>query len=180
MDKISIDKKTLFALASETRIEILRKLDERRLTLTEIAEELEISKPAIKKHINKLEEAGLIRKKDEGRKWIYYEITEKGEQILHPESRTKIIMMLFSAMMAVIGGLFEILRFTLSKPAPKPIPKPTPIPRPTQPPTQTPTPTPYPNSDSPDSYRNHTRISPFFGYSFDFSWDRTRIVHLQV
>ena len=142
MEKISIDKKALFALASETRIEILRKLDEKRMTLTEMAEELGISKPAVKKHITKLEEVGLIRKRDEGRKWIYYELTPKGRQILHPESRTKIILMLFSAIVALIGGLFEILRF-VSKPV-KPLPKPTPIPAPTRPPTQTPTPTPTP------------------------------------
>lgn len=72
MDTVKIDRKVLFALASSTRIKILKKLRKRRMTLTEQSKELNISKTAVKEHLDKLVEAGLVEKADKGRKWIYY------------------------------------------------------------------------------------------------------------
>lgn len=135
-DKIIIDRKALFALASETRIEILKKLDERRTTLTELSESLDMSKTAVKEHLDKLVEAGLVERVDEGRKWIYYELTGKGRRILHPESRTKIILLLSSAIASIAGGLFELYKFMVIKsaiPTPTPTPAPVPVPTPTPP-----------------------------------------------
>lgn len=136
MDKITIDRKSLFALASETRIKILKKIDSRRMTLTELSKELNLSKVTVKEHLDKLVEAGLVRKVDEGRKWVYYELTKKGKSILHPESRVKIIFLLSLALACIVGGLFELYRFiSLSKKQPQPtltpIPAPTPAPTPT-------------------------------------------------
>jgi len=123
MDKVKIDRKALFALASETRIEILKKLDERRMTLTELSKELDMSKTAVKEHLDKLVQAGLIRKMDEGRKWMYYELTEKCRRILHPEGRIKIILLLSSAIASISAGLFELYKFIVIKSA---VPTPTP------------------------------------------------------
>ena len=154
MNKITIDKKALFALASETRIEILKKLDEKRMTLTELSEVLDISKASVKEHLDKLVEAGLIERIDEGRKWVYYELTEKGRRILHPERATKIFLLLASATLSITAGVYEVFRFaslrasTLPKPAPMPTPRPitTPLITPTPAPTPVPTPTPSPVS----------------------------------
>ncbi len=131
MSKIIIDRKALFALASETRIEILKKLDKRRMTLTELSESLSMSKTTVKEHLDKLTEAGLVRKIDEGRKWIYYELTEKGRKILHPDNLTRIVLLISSAIASVIVGLFELHRFfKLSKPIPVPAQNPVPAPTP--------------------------------------------------
>jgi|Deesub1362A_J573_1020465.scaffolds.fasta_scaffold00701_2 DNA-binding transcriptional ArsR family regulator len=140
MNKISIDRKALFALASETRIELLKKLDAKRMTLTELSEELNVSKAAVKGHLDKLIEAGMIKKVDEGRKWIYYELTGKGRNILHPESRTKIYFLLSSALASITAGLFELYKFISSKPY---LPTPVPTPIPAETPTPMPTKTPY-------------------------------------
>ncbi len=142
MSKIIIDRKALFALASETRIEILKKLDKRRMTLTELSESLNMSKTTVKEHLDKLVEAGIIRKVDEGRKWIYYELTEKGRKILHPDNLTKIILLLSSAIASALVGSFEVYRFLTIKPTkPTSIPVPTriPVPAPIPPPTPAPT-----------------------------------------
>ncbi len=136
MDKVKIDRKALFTLASETRIEILKKLDERRMTLTELSKELNISKTAVKEHLDKLVEAKLVEKVDEGRKWKYYELTKVGKRILHPESRTKIILLISSAIASVLVGLFELYKFMVIKLAVPTTPYPAPIPVPT--PTSTP------------------------------------------
>ena len=150
MNKITIDKKALFALASETRIEILKKLDEKRMTLTELSEVLDISKASVKEHLDRLVEAGLIERIDEGRKWVYYELTDKGRRILHPERATKIFLLLASATLSITAGVYEVFRFaslrasTLPKPAPMPAPRPITTPLTTPAPTPTPTPTPVP------------------------------------
>ncbi len=133
MNKVTIDRRTLFALASETRIEILKKLDERRMTLTELSKKLDLSKTAVKEHLDKLVQAELVEKVDEGRKWMYYELTEKGRRILHPESKTKIILLLSSVIASVSAGSFELYRFVVIKSAvststPAPVPVPTSVP----------------------------------------------------
>ncbi len=135
--RVVLDRKTLFALASETRIKILKKLGERRMTLTELSRELGISKTAVKEHLDKLVQAGLVKKVDEGRKWVYYELTEKGRAILHPEAR--VALLISSAVLSALGVL-EIYRFVTAKLAVRPQPQvpsspltPVPVPTPATP-----------------------------------------------
>ncbi len=145
--KITIDRKALFTLASETRINLLKELDKRRMTQSELSKELEISKTAVKEHLDKLEEAGLVERSEEGRKWIYYELTGKGKYVLHPGSKITITLMLSGAIAAIGGGFFELYRYVMSKFALGPItPIPTPEPAPVEQPTPTPTPTPQPTT----------------------------------
>lgn len=132
MSKIVIDRKTLFALASETRIKILKKLDERRMTLAELSKSLNISKTTVKEHLDKLIDAGLIRRADESRKWVYYELTEKGKKILHPDSITKIILLLSTAIASMLVGFFELYR-AIKPIKPTPIQTKTPVPAPIRP-----------------------------------------------
>ncbi|MFH1750322.1 MAG: winged helix-turn-helix domain-containing protein [Candidatus Micrarchaeota archaeon] len=69
-------------LSSETRVEMLYALQERRKTLSELAMQAGISLPGAKQHLSMLETKGLIRKLDEGRKWKYYELTDQGKSII--------------------------------------------------------------------------------------------------
>ncbi len=125
--KIVIDRKTIFALASNTRIEILKRLNDRRMTLTELSESLNMAKTTVKEHLDKLVEAELVRRVDEGRKWIYYELTEKGRKILYPDDLTRIILLL-SALACMLLGSFEVFRFFTIKTSTIPaIPVPAPI-----------------------------------------------------
>lgn len=64
---------TLKALADPTRREILNMLKRRSLSAGAIAEQFEMSAPAISKHLNILKDADLIRDRREG-KYIYYEL----------------------------------------------------------------------------------------------------------
>ena len=102
--KVTLDQASFRALASETRIAILRCLAERQMTLTEMAERLQISKPGVMKHLELLQEAGLVSRDPPERKWIYYRLTTKGERILDP-SRTRIMLALgFSIFATILGG----------------------------------------------------------------------------
>jgi DNA-binding transcriptional ArsR family regulator len=115
--KVTLDQASFRALASETRIAILRALAEHQMTLTELAERLGISKPGVMKHLELLQEAGLVLREDAERKWIYYRLTTKGERILDPE-RTRIALALgFSLATAAAGaGITALVSGTRSQP----------------------------------------------------------------
>ncbi len=102
--KVTLDQASFRALASETRVAILRALAERQMTLTELAGRLGISKPGVMKHLELLREAGLVGREPPERKWIYYRLTTKGERILDP-NKTRIMLALgFSVFAMVLGG----------------------------------------------------------------------------
>ena len=55
------------ALADATRRSILKRLRDREATVSELAEPLEMSLPAVSKHLRVLEDAGLLERRIEGR-----------------------------------------------------------------------------------------------------------------
>jgi predicted ArsR family transcriptional regulator len=83
---ITVDQKTLRSLGADTRVSILKQLSGKPMTQTELAAELKISPPAVNAHLHNLAEVSLVRQVDsQGRKWKYYELSEKGEAIIRPE-----------------------------------------------------------------------------------------------
>lgn len=104
--KITLDADTFRALASSTRLTVLKALDERRKTLTELSRDLALNKATVHEHMQLLTAAGLVRKRDdEGRKWIYYELTWTGQRILHPEATTTFNLLLGLSVAAAGGGV---------------------------------------------------------------------------
>lgn len=94
MDKITLDREVFKALASDTRLEILKALDVRQKTVTELAKELELNKATVFEHLEKLEAVGLIQKLDnEDRKWVYWQLSWTGRRLLHPEKITLAILL---------------------------------------------------------------------------------------
>lgn len=111
-DIIYLDKNALKVLVSDTRIDILKRVDERCKTVTELSRELGLTKAAVHEHLSKLSGAGMIRRNDQARrKWVYYELTRKGREILHPNETTKIRILLASASLVFVGGILGIYRF---------------------------------------------------------------------
>ena len=105
--KITLDQESFRALASDVRVGILKRLDARRETVTDLSNLLALSKPTLLEHLEKLQSAGLVKRIDEGRKWIYYELTVKGKKILHPE-RVAITLALGSAVVLAAIGAFSL------------------------------------------------------------------------
>jgi DNA-binding transcriptional ArsR family regulator len=102
---ITLDQESFKALASEVRVDILKKLDERRQTVTDLSGLLDLSKPTLLEHLEKLQAAGLVKRVDEGRKWIYYELSQKGRKLLHPEKVAIVLALSSAAVLAAIGGV---------------------------------------------------------------------------
>lgn len=104
--KIILDSETFKALASPTRLQVMRTLDERRKTVTELARDLELNKATVHEHLQILVATGLVRKRDdEGRKWVYYELTWQGERLLHPQETTTFMVLLGLSVAAAGGGV---------------------------------------------------------------------------
>ena len=88
MDRITLDREVFKALASDTRLDILKALDVRQKTVTELAKELELNKATVFEHLEKLAAVGLIQKLEDDRKWVYWQLTWTGRRLLHPEAIT--------------------------------------------------------------------------------------------
>jgi DNA-binding transcriptional ArsR family regulator len=73
--KITLDRKTFKILASETRVGILKRLDKRQMTVSDLARTMNMNKATVFEHLEKLIDAGLIKKKEDERKWVYYSLT---------------------------------------------------------------------------------------------------------
>ena len=118
-DKITIDRQTFKALAADTRVEILKLLEKRRHTQSELSSSLNLSVPTVKEHLEALEKAALVKKFEEGYKWKYYGLTEKSKCLLDPE-RKKVWILLASLLVSVAAGIFAFSsNFLFSKSAGK-------------------------------------------------------------
>jgi len=121
VDKITLDRDVFKALASDTRLQILKKLDERQKTVTELAKELELNKSTVLEHLEKLETAKLIQKveQDVERKWVYWQLTWTGRRLLHPD-QVKVALLLSTAVGALVAGAAAFWMWLRSGAAPEP------------------------------------------------------------
>ncbi|MEM4598669.1 MAG: winged helix-turn-helix domain-containing protein [Candidatus Diapherotrites archaeon] len=101
--ELVINNEQLKALSSDTRVEILKLLSERKYTVSEIAKRLNCSKSTIHEHIRKLEEAKLVERVESNYapKWVYYRLTNKGT-LFFDRSRRIVL---------VLAGIFLALAF---------------------------------------------------------------------
>lgn len=110
--RVELDKKSLFALASDTRVEILRSLQPMRRTVTQLSDSLGIDKAAVHRHLKKMEEGGLVKRyEDHG--FVYYGLSWKARDLMSPNENTRIIIMLSLTWVFCIAVVFLlILAFT--------------------------------------------------------------------
>lgn len=107
--EIILDDKSFKALSADSRVNILKSLGQRRMTLTELSKKLSLENSTIKEHCSVLIDANLIKLIDDGHKWKYYELTGKGKSIIIPslmEQVRVLIMLCFGAVL--FGGILFI------------------------------------------------------------------------
>lgn len=117
MDRITLDRAVFKALASDTRLDILKALDERQKTVTELARELDLNKATVFEHLEKLAEVGLIQKLEDERKWVYWQLTWTGRRLLHPETIT-LALVLSTALGSLLTAAAAAWLWTRSNVAP--------------------------------------------------------------
>jgi|GEM_PF-1765351 len=115
-ERITLDRNTFRALASETRVDILKKLEGTQKTVSELARELNMNKATMYQHLEQLRSVGLVKRLDGAernttvkvdpleeptvgppRKWVYYKLTFKGKNVVNPGK------VRFAVMLAVVG-----------------------------------------------------------------------------
>jgi len=115
MSKVMLDRDSFKALASDTRLDILRALDSKKLSLKDICGITNLNKATLHVHLSKLLEAGFIKKKErDGHKWVYYKLTWKGESLLHPEN-TRIVIMFSVTFFTLFCGIIQLINFARGK-----------------------------------------------------------------
>jgi DNA-binding transcriptional ArsR family regulator len=102
---MEIDKKIINALNSETRVKILKALLQRRKMPSELSKELNLAGSTVVEHLKTLEEAGLVVRKEAGRKWIYYELTSTGQGLIKPKFPVQFVMVLALGLIFIFSGL---------------------------------------------------------------------------
>ena len=111
MTKVSLELDDIKALASDSRLGILKRLDGKKMTLQELTHAINLNKATLHVHLSKLLQAGFIKKKERsGHKWVYYSLTWKGECLLHPEN-TKIVVLFSSAFLTFCAGIFQLINY---------------------------------------------------------------------
>ncbi|HEV8360954.1 MAG TPA: winged helix-turn-helix domain-containing protein, partial [Candidatus Thermoplasmatota archaeon] len=74
-DELVLDAELVKVLASDTRLDLLALLGKRRMTLSEMARAVKLSKATVLEHLEKLLATQLVRRRDDHRLWVYYELT---------------------------------------------------------------------------------------------------------
>lgn len=107
--EIKLSGKEFKALASETRAGIIKLLRDRNHTLTEMSKKMHLAAPTIKQHLGILEKAELVQELDEGRKWKYYRLTRKGQNIFSHEAPINVFIVLGATIVTLVGLLYYFL-----------------------------------------------------------------------
>lgn len=109
MTKVNLDIESFKALASETRLDILRLLDGKKMNLTELCHATKLNKMTLHDHLNKLNQAGFIKRIERDRhKWVYYKLSWKGESLIHPENTNIVILFSFTILILIFGVVSSI------------------------------------------------------------------------
>lgn len=116
-EPVTLSKTTLKALSSGARLRILKALEQKQQTQTDLAHLLNLKIPTIKEHLTLLKNEGLVIVKEEGRKWKYYHLTDKGRTLLNPEDRT--IKLLLFSLTGIAAATAASLYFRLKQTLPE-------------------------------------------------------------
>jgi len=105
---MEIDKQTLKTISVDSRLDIMKKLNHRRMLPSELSKKLGLAPSTVTEHLKKLENSGLVIKKETGHKWIYYELTEKGLNLIRPERDVKFVLVLGLGALFIFSSIAKL------------------------------------------------------------------------
>lgn len=103
-EELPLDPELIDLLSSDTRREILGLLQDRRRTVTELAEDLDLQKATVHEHLKKLVAADLVDKQEDERLWVYYELAPQGKRILNPDRTRFYLVVGLGALAALVAA----------------------------------------------------------------------------
>ena len=106
-EELRISRNVMKAFSASTRTEILRSLEQRQMTASELSRYLGKHVTTITEHLDLLAESKLIERIErQGHKWVYYKLSSLGKNILHPQPY-KIIFVLTLSIIALSFGFLS-------------------------------------------------------------------------
>lgn len=100
-----LDRDTIKAISTDTRQDIMKMLAKRPYTASEISKLSGKHVTTVTEHLVVLEKSGLIRKRESTNKWVYYELTDKGEHLFKPQFYSWVIVFSLSVVFMFVGIL---------------------------------------------------------------------------
>lgn len=94
----------LQAIASPSRFRILRALHERRGTISEISKASDVAKSTTHASLELLECEGLVRRVEDERVWVYYELTPVGRVLARSNPLRLVVYLAIALLLGMIGG----------------------------------------------------------------------------
>jgi DNA-binding transcriptional ArsR family regulator len=119
---IVLTKDTFEVLASETRLDILKTLTTRRMTITELADNLNLAKSTVHHHLQRLADSGFVAAGDDGHAWVYYALTPEGRALLQPHGGSRIRILLAAGLASLAGGVCALAVFLTAPTREVPVP----------------------------------------------------------
>jgi len=104
-EELKVSKKLLKTLTVDTRTDILKNLEKRPMTASELSRKLDKHVTTISEHLNVLKKSDLVERVERpGRKWVYYRLTKPGQRIIHPTSYRWVFV--FVVIFFTLGGYY--------------------------------------------------------------------------
>jgi len=110
MEDVTLDRDDIAALSSDARVAILKSLDARPMTMSELADGLGLAKSTVHEHLGVLADADLVTH-ESARKWRDYALTERGRRILHPGRGHRIVFLLGTSLAAMTAGVLCVTSY---------------------------------------------------------------------
>ena len=98
----------LAAIAVPARFRVLKVLAERRANVSELARRANLAKSTIDDHLHVLEQAGLVRREEDERKWVYHSLTPLGRRIASMDP-LRLVVVLGAALGLALAGATTML-----------------------------------------------------------------------
>ena len=103
--------------ADVTRVSILKALNKRRYTISELSRVLNISRQAVLYHMKILETTGYVRRISDSRKWVYYELTDASKSILRSRKVKLLIPVAAGVLSAIAIAAIKLKERSVTVPA---------------------------------------------------------------
>ncbi len=112
-DEFRLSRDLIKTISADTRSDILKALDKRQMTASELSRYLNKHVTTVHEHLGVLSTTKLIEKIERpGRKWIYYKLSKDGRKVLHPESYR--LVFVFTTVFFLIMSSFYVSSLDLN------------------------------------------------------------------
>ena len=110
MEDVTLDRDDIVALSSDARVAILKSLDTRPMTMSELADGLGLARSTVHEHLSVLADADLVTHEN-ARKWRDYALSKRGRRILHPGRDHRIVFLLGTSLAVMTAGVLCVTSY---------------------------------------------------------------------